>query len=328
MQIYLLLTDNCNLNCKMCIRGRRSGTNIDVTDLKNMSWIDDLTDHDIIVTGGEPTLHKDFKEIVDLLLTKAKTVTVTTNGTINEYLTDDFLRENLFFQVSVDGDVEKHNSIRGQGNYEKSLFTIKKLDEMGAKYSVASVVSNKNKESMFVLEKELRKLTHIRYWRISYEMPFGDAETDDFMSAEEWNTFVDDIIREAQLKLKVQKIFPFEVYERRRDELELIYSQKQRCNNCGSGSTKFYIYPDWTVYSCTCLTDFPLGNLKEKTIKEILLGNEIKRFSEYEVHNPICLQCQYLKYCNGGCIGMSYHYYGKLGMGDKRCPIINEKERS
>ncbi|MEE1282956.1 MAG: radical SAM protein [Acutalibacteraceae bacterium] len=328
MQIYLLLTDNCNLNCKMCIRGRQSGTNIDVTDLKKMSGINDLTNHDIVVTGGEPTLHKDFKEIVALLLEKTRTVTITTNGTINEYLTDDFLHDNLFFQVSIDGDIERHNSIRGQGNYEKSLITIKKLDEMGAKYSVASVVSYKNKESMFILEKELRKLKNIRYWRISYEMPFGDAESDDFMSAEEWNVFVDKIIGEARLKLKIQKIFPFEVYERRWDELDLIYSKKQRCNNCGSGSEKIYIYPDWTVYSCTCLTDFSLGNLKEKTIEEILLSNEIKRFSEYEVQNPICLQCRYLKYCNGGCIGMSYHYYGKLGMGDKRCPIIKEKERS
>lgn len=214
MQIYLLLTENCNLSCRMCIRGHQSGSAIDFFDLSNMNWVNTLDCHDIILTGGEPTLHKDLKKILELLLAKAKTVTITTNGIINEYITDDLLKPNLYFQISIDGDQEMHNKIRGRGAFEQSFLTIKKLDKMRANYSVASVVNKHNTESMFKLEKILRTLCNMRYWRISYEMPFGDATSQDFMKAEEWNSFVDAIIRDTQLKLKIQKIFPFEIYER------------------------------------------------------------------------------------------------------------------
>ena len=40
-----------------------------------------------------------------------------------------------------------------------------------------------------------------------------------------------------------------------------------------------------------------------------------------------CSKCKYLKVCNGGCIGMSYHYFKKIGMGDYRCPLINKTKR-
>lgn len=325
MQIYLLLTEQCNLNCKMCIRERQVGTDLDYEKLKNSEWLSRLGEHDIVLTGGEPSLHKDFFNIVKLMTIHAKTVTITTNGTINSYLSADLLSDNLSFQVSLDGDNTMHDTIRGVGSYEKTMETIELLNAYNAKYSVASVVNKRNAVSMKCLEARLRELSGLKYWRISYEMPFGSAGFDDMFLSEEWNCFVDEIIDIAQLRVRIKKIFPFEVYDRRRDELDAIYS-KNRCNNCGSGLSKIYIYPDWTVYSCTCLTDFPLGNLLEQTLNEILSGKNIDQFKNYKCINPVCKACKYYKYCNGGCIGMSYHYFRKLGMGDIRCPILREQE--
>ena len=56
MQIYILLTDKCNLKCSMCIRGRQEGTDLDFETLKASRWIDALNEHDIFLTGGVPTL--------------------------------------------------------------------------------------------------------------------------------------------------------------------------------------------------------------------------------------------------------------------------------
>ena len=326
MQIYLLLTDDCNLKCSMCIRGNQIGKTLSFPTIKDMNWLSDLKEHDIVVTGGEPTMHPQFVSIVEYLCDYAKTVTVTTNGTMDYYLNKEFLRKNLYFQISIDGDLETHNSIRGTGMYQKSMKTIRCLDNMDAQYSVASVVNKNNTEAMKALEAELRGLNNIKYWRISYEMPFGSAGFENMMTADEWNGFVDEMIISAKLRIKIQKIFPFEIYERRKIDLDRIIEQNGRFNNCGSGKSKIYIYPDLQVYSCTCLTDFSLGSLKEYSLSEILCGEEIHKFSNYKVKNKACIDCEYLKYCNGGCIGMSYHYYGELGMGDIRCPKLQPNE--
>ena len=323
MQIYLLLTEKCNLKCRMCIRGKQKGENISFSQLKNATWVNEIQTHDIVVSGGEPTLHPDFTEIVNFLCNHARSVTITSNGTQQNHLTTNVSRENLYFQISVDGDKVAHDDIRGEGTFSKCMSTVFELDRLGARYSIASVASRKNISSFKKLALELETLRNIRYWRISYEMPFGNAGFSNMMSADEWNAFVDEILETANLRVHIQKIFPFEIYDRRKEELDRIIENGEGCNNCGSGKSKIYIYPDFNVYPCTCLTDFPLGNLKTQSLEEILHNSNTRKFSEYEIKNKICLECKYLKYCNGGCIGMSYHFFKSLGMGDVRCPKLS-----
>lgn len=327
MQVYLLLTEKCNLKCSMCIRGKQDGKNLDFLKLKNSAWINELKQCDIVITGGEPTLHPDFTEIINFMCEHSKTVTVTTNGTVNKYICPDILKDNLFFQVSIDGDMEHHNNIRGHGTYECSINTIKILDSIKAQYSVSSVVNKNNASSMKNLEKELRSFKNMNYWKISYEMPFGSSGFKNMMTTDEWNNFVDEMLSITKFRLKIRKIFPFDLFEKYKDKLEQITLNSQRCNNCGSGNDKIYIYPDLLVYPCTCLTDFPIGSLEDSSLAEILNGEKAALFSCYSIKNDICKNCEYLRYCNGGCIGMSYHWFNELGMGDMRCPKLSEALR-
>lgn len=236
--------------------------------------------HDIVLTGGEPTLHKDFCEIVDFMCDHAKTITVTSNGTTDYYINNIKNRNNLFFQISLDGSQEVHDNIRGVGSFKKTKNTLNKLDEKGFKYSVASVVSTWNKDLMLSLEKELMQFKNMRYWRISYEMPFGSAGFNNMMSSEEWNDFVDKMLDSVRLRLQIKKIFPLELYDSKKEELDKAFCTTYRCFNCGSGKNKIYIYPDYTVYSCTCLTDFPLGNLSTLDYSEDNIAQEEYTVSE------------------------------------------------
>lgn len=322
MQIYILLTDKCNLKCDMCIRGRQAGLNLNVETIINSGILNEISEYDIVLTGGEPSLNPQISDIINLFCKNCKKVTITTNGTLNKYIDSVIMMQNLYFQVSIDGDRKMHNNIRGFGTYEKSMETISILDKIGAKYSIASVVNKNNIEAILKLEDELRLLKNIRYWRISYEMPFGSANFKNMLSAEDWNDFVDLIIKKSRLKLKIKKIFAFDIYDKYKDKLDTIIQQKGTISNCGSGVDKIYIYPNLEVYPCTCLTDFPLGSLRKNSLKEILKGEKINSFVNYKVNDEICKSCGYLKYCNGGCIGISYHWYKKIGMGDIRCPKI------
>lgn len=82
-----------------------------------------------------------------------------------------------------------------------------------------------------------------------------------------------------------------------------------------------------SVYPCTCLTDFCLGNLKLLPLSRILKSDLALKFANYTLlPDSNCNSCEYLKYCNGGCIGMSYHYFYKIGYGDPRCPKLRDSK--
>lgn len=326
MQIYILLTENCNLNCSMCVRGKQKGINLDFDQLQKIVNENDFTGHDIVITGGEPFLHGEFVRIVKLMCGEAKTVTVTTNGTFGEHLEELVPYDNLLFQVSLDGNREKHDQIRGEKAFERTWRTLLRLERLALKYAVASVVSHKNRDEIFALIPELEKLSGMKYWRVSYEMPFGSAGFASMMSADEWNEFVDELLKRVAFKLQIRKIFPFDLYEKRKAELERVSADRIRTLNCSSGRNKIYVYPDFRVYPCTCLTDFCIGDLRRQSLAEILDSEQNKIFAEYKpADDTECRNCEYQKFCNGGCIGMSYHYFGKLGMGDIRCPKLKEK---
>ena len=325
MQVYLLLTEKCNLNCKMCIRGDKSTKELSLADLQNLEWIEEFASHDIVITGGEPTLCKDFIPIISFLKDKAKSISICTNGTYDSYLTDEVIDSNIGIQISIDGTENAHNSIRGKDSYSRIMETIGKLETIGKSYTVSSVVSKRNMACMKELADILADLKFMKHWNISYEMPFGHADIQDLVSAEDWNAFVEEMLDYVCFRMKIQKMFPFDLYDKNKDKLEELFKGR-KCSNCGSGRNKIYIYPDLNVYPCTCLTDFCLGNLRDMPLKQIMQSELALRFADYTIlPDSKCQSCEYLKYCNGGCIGMSYHYFHKLGCGDIRCPKLRNE---
>ncbi len=323
MLVYLLITERCNLHCTFCIRGKQLGKELTLDELEHAAWIGNLHHHDVVITGGEPTVNPEFGKIVNFISKRAKHTIITSNGTMKNLISDQFDPYKVLFQISIDGPQDIHNKIRGENAFQRSWKTLQMLADRQLNYCVASVVNRTNMGAMSELANELKKLPGLAYWKLSSEMPFGDADIKDVITAKEWNQFVKDIIAIAQVRLNVRKLFPFDLFDKHYEELE--NSLDKIRTNCGSGKTKCYIYPDMSVYPCTCLTDFCIGNARENSLEEIIHGLQNKRFLNYMVEDDArCKECKYIKFCNGGCIGMSYHFAKRLGAGDIRCPLLEE----
>lgn len=328
MQIYLLITEKCNLHCSMCIRGEKTNSELSISDISGLQFISELKEHDVVITGGEPTICKDFMPIVSFLKEKVRSLSICTNGINNFYVDKNFLSPNIHVQISLDGTKIAHNAIRGKNSYSKVRETITKFESQNIPYTISTVVSKKNINCIKNMADELKGLSYLISWNISYEMPFGNANFEEMISTKEWNMFVDDILDYAETKISIQKLFPFKLFDKYKHELDTTLKDKI-CSNCGSGKNKIYIYPDLSVYPCTCLTDFKLGNLKDNSLNGILNSPITNSFAKYTIkQNSSCNSCKYLKYCNGGCIGMSYHYFQELGMGDIRCPKVHNNSIS
>ena len=330
-QIYLLLTTTCNLSCSHCIRDYGSKSFVDTEKLYDI--LDEFSEFSrkkmLVLTVGEPTLHPSFSDILKYSLNVFKyVVSVNTNGT-TDFFREDNLRDlsvyrNLIIQVSLDGDRVEHNAIRGKGSFDKAFETLRLLNRMNIKSSVATTVRSQNIESVKKLHDRLLDLK-LENWMISRELPFGEARKNDRkIETGQWNEYVDDILEYSRIRTRIMKSYDFSLLDEISYE-KLKVLEEKAVRNCGTAKQKIYIYPDFTVFGCTCLSDYPLGNLENDTLNDILKSETALKFRDYELHEDSpCRECRYVGICRGGCIGMSLHVLGKLGLGDPNCPLVDE----
>ena len=335
MIIEYILTDDCNLHCVHCIRGKNLKRNMNFYDAINS--LKEITsyfnDPHIVLSGGEPTVYKEFGKILKYILKETElTIGICSNGTTEFFEKDICYLENykdrLIFQISIDGDELHNDAIRGRGTFKKAIKTIEKLASLDFKVTVSTTVSSSNIKSIDNLLKDLEKIKIIN-WKLSPILPYGRAKTlNEEISSTAWNKFTKEIINKAKLKLNIHTLYDFEYINsfsnEKIKEIENIVKNKKTCN-CGSGNNRIYIYPNMQIYGCCCLTEYSFGNIKTQSLDEILSSKNAKLIRDYKLlKDSPCQKCKYVKICNGGCKGMSLHKFGKLGFGDFRCPEFNK----
>ncbi|MBN1315676.1 MAG: radical SAM protein [Anaerolineales bacterium] len=130
---YLYLVSGCNLACRHCwitptfIRGDPSpGDYLSIDALKAaVEEAKSLGLRHAKLTGGEPLLHPQLLEVIDLLTAENLSLDMETNGTlINRHLAQCFKKSNLSrISISLDGArPETHDEFRGvSGSFEAAL---------------------------------------------------------------------------------------------------------------------------------------------------------------------------------------------------------------
>ncbi|PXF56246.1 MAG: hypothetical protein C4B58_14150 [Deltaproteobacteria bacterium] len=134
--LFLHLTTRCNLSCLHCyMAGSQANSNRDIPSERVFRIIDSLADHggtSVTLSGGEVLLHPEIKKILQHAASKVK-IELSTNGTLIDREWAKFLSDmDIRIQISIDGSTrEIHDSIRGNGAFEKSLRAIEYLQVAG-----------------------------------------------------------------------------------------------------------------------------------------------------------------------------------------------------
>ncbi len=138
----------CNLSCPFCLEGSHPGDDrIQKINLEEAKpYLDEakkLGAEQFSFTGGEPFVNKEFMAILSyaLELNPCLVLTNATDPLINQmdHVSNLLAKPNkVSFRISIDSHLEaEHDKNRGQGNFQKSLTTAKRLYDLGFKISVA-----------------------------------------------------------------------------------------------------------------------------------------------------------------------------------------------
>lgn len=144
------ITDHCNLDCPVCLvahPGRRHLSRMEVAGMLDGLIRSERTFDVINLSGGEPTLHPDFRGIVDECVKRPEIarVSVSTNGTIlarDEELIRFLAERQVIISLQYDGGGEgAAQTLRGCESAVEKHQLIEQCARLGATMSLTATVA-------------------------------------------------------------------------------------------------------------------------------------------------------------------------------------------
>lgn len=129
----VIVTYRCNARCNMCNRYKAPSRPEEELSLEVIRKLPPM--YFTNITGGEPFVRTDLKEIVRELDKKSDRIVISTNGFFTERIID-LCKEfpHIGIRISIEGLEETNNKIRGlEDGFNRGYTTLKKLVSMGMK---------------------------------------------------------------------------------------------------------------------------------------------------------------------------------------------------
>ena len=291
------LTEACNLRCDYCYRESDSTKLSHMPTEALIELIDKLWHaglRSVELTGGEPTVHKEFRKILAVCAGRFDMVGVLTNGT---RLTDDLAQqfadmgERLMYSVSLDASTpELHDARRGvPGAWSRTTRNIARLASLGVGIRVSMVVDERNFydiENTLLLAKSLGA----RAFSYSPLLPLGRGKE---MFRTTWKIPAAEVdAREA------------EITERYRGFLGVM-SDNEKCevegeDGCGAGYRTFAMDPWGNVRPCPTFgaQELVFGNVLKQSLEEVFSHPAV--FAMHRLRSPspeFCSGCSHSQFC-------------------------------
>ena len=252
----------------------------------------------ILLWGGEPLVCPYFDELVTFLKGQGFTLGMITNGVLLDEHMEVCKKSFKKIFVSVDGPREIHNSIRGEGVFEKVYENLKKLSDSEVEITVSSVLSydllDRLDEFENVIESSgVNELLLQNYIRVSSEEA---TEYKKWMkSCFDINaTEIDSWITELPSDYETKKNQAIEKIKNKQHNLTVSYIP-HGVEDCVCMSANKHIHVSWNgnVLYCTDFYDFSAGNVKESHIDEIFNNENSELYRKNVKNNPLCKHCSW-----------------------------------
>lgn len=263
----VIVTYRCNARCNMCSRYKRPSSPDEEISLDTIRKLPPM--YFTNITGGEPFIRTDLKEIVRELYKKSDRIVISTNGFFTDRIID-LCKEfpNVGIRISIEGLEETNNAIRGlDDGFNRGYTTLKKLVEMHhPDVGFGMTVQDANAKDLVPLYKLSDEL-NMEFATASLHNSFYFVESNNIikdrpMVAKNFENLINELLKSNSPKKWFRAYFNHGL-------INYIYGQK-RLLPCDMAFDTFFIDPYGDVMPCNGTKEKEvMGNLNEKSWDEL-----------------------------------------------------------
>jgi SynChlorMet cassette radical SAM/SPASM protein ScmF len=324
--LYMYIAGSCNLACRHCWISpayepdNSKGQFLQLEYIKKaVSEAKSLGLQSVKLTGGEPTLHPQFRTIVKYLNDENISILIETNGTLIDTELAAFLKSNKrvdFISVSLDGSTAKtHEYLRGvKGSFKQAVAGIKNLVALGFRPQMICTL-NRGNIAEIEATTDLAETLGCGSIKFNHIQVMGRGESFLLTKGLKLTTIIEayqKIVNEMERQIKIP--IRFDIPHAFMPIRKIIKSDLGQCaiNNvlgvlasgdvalCGIGATT----PE-LIY----------GHVQSKGIKNIWTKSKdlarLRKMIPFQFEG-ICGNCVHQFSCLGSCVANNFHRSGKL----------------
>src|SRR4030043_1566003 len=314
MFFHVILTTQCNLQCRYCFGEAEDDFDVDFAGLDvdyslpkkaSYTWRQLAQfcsrDAECVLTfyGGEPLLCiSEIRQIMDAV--KPKHFMIQTNGLLLEKLEPEYVNRFHTILVSIDGDEALTDYYRGDGTFRRVIDNLKLIKQNGFNGELIA--------RMTVMEQTeiLRQITYLLensgfsfssvHWQLNAGFWKNDFQRRDFKrwSQESYNPGIRKLVGfwvdQMERNGKVMKLYPFLGIAN-----SLLFSEEKSLLRCGGGWINYAIQTDGHIIICPTM-----WGIKKHYLGHINDTNPLE-LGKVFVGEP-CTSCESLKICGGRCL--------------------------
>ncbi|MGH9019596.1 MAG: mycofactocin radical SAM maturase [Acidimicrobiales bacterium] len=312
------LTYACNLACTHCLSssGRRDPR--ELTTAEATALVDELASMKVFyvnVGGGEPTIRRDFFELVEHCVESHVGVKFSTNGTRIDAAAARRLAalDYVDVQVSIDGvDAATNDAVRGAGSYDAARRAMDHLASAGfAGFKVSVVVTRDNVAQLD--EFAAMASGYGAQLRLTRLRPSGRG-------ADVWaqlhptraqGRYLYDWLRDRPDVLTGDSFFHLSAWGEPLEGLNL----------CGAGRVVCLVDPVGDVYACPFVIHdrFRAGNIRDAGFGDVWENSELFASLRAPQSPGACASCGSYDACRGGCMAAKFFTGLDLDDPDPEC---------
>ena len=325
-RVYFELTRRCNLACRTCFNDSLHPLADELTTpeiLDALEQLDQLGTFEIRFTGGEPTEHPDFREIVAFARALGFYVSLGTNGVYSDEKRSWIYKSGVdWFIVSLDGTERVNDRIRGRGTYRQVVQTLRELARQPhLRTRLNMVVARHNVHTVEALAR-LADENNVESLNMIPLRPYGrsvETMSNDMFNQHDFYAFIKHI-QDLRQRYRVQFITTLDLLDPEATTSHDPIVQKRR--TCAAGVEATVIGATGDVYGCSyspaSFPDSPdlagrrlfvAGNLRQQPIRAIWRDSTRWAVFRYlDIYKNVrCQTCpHYGVRCVGSCPIMGY----------------------
>lgn len=315
MFFHVILTTDCNLQCRYCFGETMDDFDEDFGDFEldyslprkasyNVEMLSEFCkkDPECVLTfyGGEPLLNADaLRQIMDKV--PAKQFMIQTNGQLLDQLEPKYVNRFHTILVSIDGEEPLTDYYRGKGTFRKVISNLKLIIKNGFKGELIARVTVMEqtdiyKQIMWLLNNPEFPFSSV-HWQLNAGFWGNDYARRNFRrwSQESYIPGVDKLAQFWVDRMQKEGIV-IRLYPLLGIANSLLFNDKMSLMRCGGGWINYAIQTDGYIIPCPTMwgmKKYYLGHIAETNPLEL---------GKVFVNNSPCKGCDVLGVCGGRCL--------------------------